>query len=214
MKYKIKILTILAFSCIFAAISCTQKVSEPIETGSDNAAEKHIYNSTGVVKAIDHEKSKITIDHEDIPGYMPPMEMTEPVSDPKVLELFKPGDKIEFELERIGSKLLITKMTKIGEVSLIEPAEIYKINCAECHGADGKGEKKGIPLDRGHALHQSEADFIKTVTNGKDRGKAKKMPPFNDKLNDQEIAAVVRYIREEFQSKRSPEKSGAHSHSH
>lgn len=70
-------------------------------------------------------------------------------------------------------------------------AELYKTNCAECHGASGEGGKKGIPLVSGHALHHTEADYIEQVRDGKD----KKMPAFKDKMSPDEIDAVVKYVR-------------------
>ena len=70
-------------------------------------------------------------------------------------------------------------------------AELYKTNCAACHGTSGEGGKKGIPLVSGHALHHTEADYVEQVKDGKD----KKMPAFKDKLSPDEIDAVVKYVR-------------------
>lgn len=167
------------------------------QTNSNSAqiTYRRTYQSTGVIKAIDIDAGKITLDHEDIPGYMAAMEMTEAVSDPKMLESLKVGDKVEFDLERDGSKLTVTKLTKIGEVVITSGGEIYKMNCAECHGTFGEGAEKGISLLKGHALKHSESEYVARVANGK----GKKMPAFKDKLSTGQIAAVVRYVREELQ---------------
>lgn len=87
-------------------------------------------------------------------------------------------------------------------------AKIYKENCAQCHGANGGGTKKGISLTSGHALHHSEAEYIEQVTNGE----GKKMPAFKDKLSEEEIAEVVKFVRTELQ--KSKKRTGGHKHSH
>lgn len=203
MKNNIKLLVILAFATFIFA--CTNQ--EPLKPVSPKA-ELHYYQSKGVVKQIDLEKGKITVDHETIPGYMEAMEMTEPVKDKAMLENVKVGDKIDFEIERIGSNITFTKLTKTGEVVAINGAEVYKINCSECHGAKGEGAKKGIPLISGHALHHAETEHIKQVTDGE----GNKMPAFKDKLKAEEIKAVVDYIRNELQKGTKREDSHKHSH--
>lgn len=166
------------------------------------------YKAKGVVKKIDAETGKLTVDHEDIPGYMSAMEMTEPVKDKAMLETVKVGDRIEFEIERIGSSVVYTQTFASGQTADTGGAEIYKVNCAECHGAKGAGTKKGIPLISGHALHHSEAEYIEQVKNGE----GKKMPAFKDKLSDEEIAEVVKFVRTKLQ--KSKKRTGGHKHSH
>lgn len=82
-------------------------------------------------------------------------------------------------------------------------------NCAKCHGENGEGVKdKGISLLKGHALHHSEADFIKQV----EYGEEDEMPAFKDKLSEEEIAVVVKYVREEIQSKTAEKENKSHQH--
>ena len=61
---------------------------------------------------------------------------------------------------------------------------------------------------KGHALHHSEAEFIEQVRNGEED----KMPAFKDKLTEEEIAAVVKYVREEIQSKADKKEEKDHHH--
>jgi len=80
----------------------------------------------------------------------------------------------------------------------------YAKHCSACHGDDGKGglvkvedKKLKVPsLREGHALHHPDADFVKQITNG-----GGGMPKFKDKLAPEEINAMVRFIRHEFQGK-------------
>lgn len=56
------------------------------------------YPSKGVVTKIAVETGSIELNHEDIPGVMPPMLMEFFVSDKKMLEGLKVGDKVDFVL--------------------------------------------------------------------------------------------------------------------
>lgn len=170
------------------------------------------YTSRGVVKNVDKDAGKVTIDHEDIPGYMEAMEMSAGVADAAMLDQVAVGDAVDFDLRREGSRLTVTKFTKTGVDARVASAAIYQTSCAECHGGRGEGADKGIPLTSGHALHHTEADFIKTVTDGKGKGKSKEMPAFRDKLTAEQIAAIVKFVREDIQ--KGAEKKADHGHSH
>ncbi|HMT06852.1 MAG TPA: copper-binding protein [Pyrinomonadaceae bacterium] len=202
---KIQKLTIIVlFAAIAIAAACSSAVETPKQANSASqagapSAGSQTFRSIGVVKTVDVAAGKVTVDHEDIPGYMAPMEMNEPVADAALLTQVKPGDKVEFEILREGSKIKYTKFNKIGEVALIDAPTIYAASCAECHGDKGQGGPKGIPFTSGHALDHTEADFIKTVTDGKSKKKDKEMPAFRDKLSPEEIAAVVKFFREVIQ---------------
>ena len=74
-----------------------------------------------------------------------------------------------------------------------------------CHGDEGKGgvvkttegTKLKVPsLIEGHALKHLDEDFVDQIENGGDG-----MPKFKDKLTANEINALVRFIRREFQGK-------------
>ena len=74
--------------------------------------------------------------------------------------------------------------------------DIFKSQCALCHGADGSGDTQiGKTLqaaDLGSADVQklSIADLTKIVHDGKN-----KMPSFKDKLTAQQIKDVIGYVR-------------------
>jgi Uncharacterized conserved protein len=143
---------------------------------ANNAAvvDVQTYRSAGIVRSVDPDSGNVTIDHEDIPGYMPAMEMTLPVADRQTLDGIKTGDRVEFDLLREGSQLTLTRVKKVGEVAVLNGSEIYKISCSECHGAAGEGAEKGIPFTSGHALDHTEAEFLTIVTDGKSPGKKNK----------------------------------------
>jgi cytochrome c6 len=75
-------------------------------------------------------------------------------------------------------------------------AAVFKAKCAMCHGADGSastgmGKSLGLkPLSSPEVQKMSDADLTGLVTNGKG-----KMPAYKGKLSDEEISAVVKYVK-------------------
>lgn len=80
----------------------------------------------------------------------------------------------------------------------------YEKNCEACHGDQGVGglvkvENKQIKvasLKSDHAIKHTDDQLVKVITGGEEE-----MPAFKDKLSQQEIADLVRFIRKEFQGK-------------
>jgi mono/diheme cytochrome c family protein len=76
-------------------------------------------------------------------------------------------------------------------------------NCASCHGADGAGQTKaGKKLgaknltDAGYQKTFTDDQAFKAVKEGlKDESGTDKMKPFSDKLSDDDIKALVAYVR-------------------
>jgi mono/diheme cytochrome c family protein len=77
-------------------------------------------------------------------------------------------------------------------------------NCEPCHGPTGEGglvkvEKKQIKvpsLKAEHAIKHTDDQLTKMITNGEEE-----MPAFKDKLSQQEIADMVKFVRHNFQGK-------------
>ena len=78
----------------------------------------------------------------------------------------------------------------------IDYKKIFKNDCQKCHGRDGKGSKRGKKLgapyftDAEWQASVTDEQLIATVTNGK-----KKMPKQKDNLSQEEIKALVKYVR-------------------
>jgi cytochrome c553 len=80
--------------------------------------------------------------------------------------------------------------------------ENWDKNCAKCHGADGKGQTKmgrqSGAKDYTDPKVQAELDDAKgfaAVKDGIKEGAKEKMKPIGDKFSDDEIKALVAYIR-------------------
>jgi Cu/Ag efflux protein CusF len=74
-----------------------------------------LFRGVGVVTAVDPETGSLTINHQEIIGLMPPMEMLFHVDPRSLSEGVKPGDKIEFGVEG--------KTYKIRDIKVIEPSK-------------------------------------------------------------------------------------------
>ncbi len=91
-----------------------------------------------------------------------------------------------------------------GSMALADAKADYEKTCASCHGATGKGDGpaakaiKPAPTDFSTALKgKSDADITKIIKEGgKAVGKAPTMPAYGSKLKDDQIEALVKYIKE------------------
>lgn len=71
----------------------------------------------------------------------------------------------------------------------------FESTCATCHGADGSGTPLGKTLQAAdlrspEVQKKPDAELIQAVTNGKGN-----MPPFKGKITDQQISALIGYVR-------------------
>jgi len=111
-----------------------------------------------------------------------------------------------------GSPVVINN-TAVPPVPTLNPdrvalgATLYANNCAECHGANLEGApdwKKPLPdgslppppHDRsGHTWHHPDSLLLNIVANGGDPAFNSKMPAFKDKLSEEEMAAILEFIK-------------------
>ena len=103
-------------------------------------------------------------------------------------------------------KLLIFSVTlmALGALSAYaaDAKAIWDKDCAKCHGPDGKGDTKmGKKLevkDYSDAKVQSsmkDEDMVKAIKEGVKSGDTTKMKGFGDTLSDDDVKALVGYIR-------------------
>lgn len=76
---------------------------------------QNLHQGVGVVTDINDETGSLTVNHEDIPGLMPKMEMLFRVDPPNLSKGVRPGDRIEFLVE--------AKTFKIRELKVVEQAK-------------------------------------------------------------------------------------------
>ena len=95
--------------------------------------------------------------------------------------------------------LFIAAMTSMRAA---EVKENWEKHCQKCHGADGKGQTKmgrqsGVKdyTDPKVQAELKDENAIKIVKEGIVEKDKKKMDPYKDKLTDEEIKALIAYIR-------------------
>ena len=95
-------------------------------------------------------------------------------------------------------KVIISLMVFSLVVALAAPAvaedaaALYKSKCQMCHGPDGKGSAAGVKMGAKpfSEVKASDKELVEITRNGKD-----KMPAYKDKLSDDQINELVKYVR-------------------
>ena len=89
-----------------------------------------------------------------------------------------------------------TTTTSLGSTTTepepeLDAAVLFANTCARCHGADLSGDE-GPPLDAtSHSTGEPDEHLIEAIRFGRDE-----MPSFADELTEEQILALVAYIRE------------------
>jgi mono/diheme cytochrome c family protein len=101
-------------------------------------------------------------------------------------------------LSFIAAAGVFTAAARSGQpVSAGSGAELYSRNCATCHGRDG--HSKTLKGKLKHARNLSDPEWqtrvsderiFNSIMNGKG-----KMPPYGKKLSEQDVDALVTYVR-------------------
>jgi protein SCO1 len=87
-------------------------VSELRELSPSVDESQDLGHGVGIVESFDQEKATIQIDHEDIKGLMPAMNMPFAVKDRSLLDSINPGDKIDFWVESTPAGLVVVRILK------------------------------------------------------------------------------------------------------
>jgi cytochrome c oxidase subunit II len=84
-----------------------------------------------------------------------------------------------------------------------EGRKLYEGTCADCHRINGQGLPVQFPaLDKNSFVVGEPAKVIDVVLNGR-KGKSGQMPAWKESFNDQQMAAILTYIRQAWSNKGS-----------
>jgi Cu/Ag efflux protein CusF len=107
MELKIRPLGRRAFLVLSLALVATTALAQADKRLPPTAK---IFHGVGAITGIDVASGEVSIDHEDIPGLMSAMEMEYQAKPAQILEGFKRGDKVAFDLD--GKTLTILGIRK------------------------------------------------------------------------------------------------------
>ena len=111
----------------------------------------------------------------------------------------------EIKIEQTSTAVKKVKR-EVDPVEYTRGARLYQLNCASCHGKNAEGtpdwrktEDDGMfpppPLNgTGHTWHHPTKVLVNLIKNGTARIGGK-MPAWKDKLSDQEIKAILTWIK-------------------
>lgn len=104
------------------------------------------YEVNGRVAGVDDNGRTVTVEHEEIPGYMPPMIMPLPVEDPSMTASLESGDAIQFELTVSNDSTWISNIQSIPDSSVARnPAQTIR-------PIDDSGQEGSQPLREGDSV--------------------------------------------------------------
>jgi Cu/Ag efflux protein CusF len=86
----------------------------PSPAGPAAAVQANFYQGVGVVKHVytNPKAPAIEIDHGDIAGLMPAMQMEFPVTDPHLLDGIAVNDRIDFTIEAAAGQMKVSAIKK------------------------------------------------------------------------------------------------------
>jgi mono/diheme cytochrome c family protein/glucose/arabinose dehydrogenase len=103
-----------------------------------------------------------------------------------------------------GAAPAVTPLTAAERQRFDAGKEVYQNLCVACHQVDGRGREKVAPTLLGSEFALGPAEVpVRILINGKE-GPVGLMPPLGSVLNDDQIAAVLTYIRREWDQTGSP----------
>ena len=105
--------------CLALALLCgcggkpTPKQTPPAQaSGPAAAVQTNQYKAAGVVKALNPKGPAIEIDHGDVEGLMPGMQMEFPVTDANLLNGLAVNDRIDFTIENATDGMKVVAIQK------------------------------------------------------------------------------------------------------
>jgi mono/diheme cytochrome c family protein len=118
----------------------------------------------------------------------------------KRIELNNNKNKVMKKLMIIGVALLVAGAVTVRAA---DAKENWDKNCTKCHGADGKGktkmgEKLAVKDYTDAKVQDGLKDDVmtKAIKDGVKDGEKTKMKGFGDALSDEEVKALVKYVRD------------------
>jgi protein SCO1/2 len=114
MAHKSRVI-VVCVALVFGACSkepVNKENPAPASSGPAAAVQPNTYEGVGIVKGLDPKAPAIEIDHEEIVGFMPAMQMEFPVSDVALLSGLAVNDRIDFTVVEKTGQMKVTAIKK------------------------------------------------------------------------------------------------------
>lgn len=114
-------------------------------------------------------------------------------------------------VRRRGAAVALAALALVGcapgnpraQEQLARGGELYRANCATCHGGPTGGDIADVPPRHnaeGHTWHHPDCELIEIIRNGMPRRPglpedAATMPAFGDRLTDEDSRAILAHIK-------------------
>ena len=102
----------LAFAAACSSESASKAPTVASPTGPAAAVQTHTYQAVGVVKSLNPKRPGIEIDHAEVVGLMPAMQMEFPVTDVSLLNGLSVNDRVDFTIEDGTGEMKIIALKK------------------------------------------------------------------------------------------------------
>jgi len=105
---------VILCAALIVATACTKQPAnnQTNAAGPAAAVASNSYQGVGVVKSINTKGPAIEIDHGDIEGLMPAMQMEFPVTDANLLNGIAVNDRIDFTIEAAKGEMKVIAIKK------------------------------------------------------------------------------------------------------
>ena len=117
----------------------------------------------------------------------------------------KTGRTLLLMLAVLTNAITVSSLVPPARAAGVDAQKLYKKHCRICHGNEGAGDGKLLQKYAVTAPDWSDAETTENVSGdfmidiislgGKKLGKSKKMPAFAKKLSNEEMLALVEFIR-------------------
>lgn len=106
----------------------------------------------------------------------------------------------------ITAALLVTGLLNVATAQAEEVEQVFGFYCAQCHGTDGKGDGPNVTADfpvdprnftKAEEMEKlSDADIKNVILQGGPvASKSPMMPPWGKTLSEEQVDALVKYLR-------------------
>ena len=115
MAHKSRVIVVVVALIVSSACSnqsANKEAPAPAPSGPAAAVAANSYQGVGVVKGLDPKAPAIEIDHEEIVGLMPAMQMEFPVTDGTMLNGLAVNDRIDFTVVDETGQMKVTAVKK------------------------------------------------------------------------------------------------------